>query len=171
MKAWDLLQGLIGSHDGRKFRRFAQGISLDVLIRHANRHLDRLTERYQLRRTEDQELELEIVDLFQAGVSRPMSSLSGGESFLASLALALGLSDLAGRNVQIDSLFIDEGFGSLDPETLDVALSALEILRLSNKTVGVISHVELLKERISTQIEVRKLPGGHSQLKIHPAVV
>lgn len=170
MKAWDLLQGLIGSGDGRKFRRFAQGISLDVLVRHANRHLERLSERYQLRRTEGQELELEIVDLFQAGVSRPMSSLSGGESFLASLALALGLSDLAGRNVQIDSLFIDEGFGSLDPETLDVALSALETLRLSNKTVGVISHVELLKERISTQIEVRRLPGGRSQLIVLPEV-
>ncbi|MEP4076994.1 AAA family ATPase [Haloferula sp.] len=168
MKSWDLLHALIGSGDGRKFRRFAQGISLDVLVRHANRHLERLSERYQLRRTEGQELELEIVDLFQAGVSRPMSSLSGGESFLASLALALGLSDLAGRNVQIDSLFIDEGFGSLDPETLDVALSALEILRLSNKTVGVISHVELLKERISTQIEVRRLPGGRSQLKVLP---
>ncbi|CAN5322622.1 AAA family ATPase [soil metagenome] len=170
MRGWDLLQGLIGSHDGRKFRRFAQGISLDVLIRHANRHLDRLSERYQLRRTDGQELETEIIDLYQAGVSRPMSSLSGGESFLASLALALGLSDLAGRNVQIDSLFIDEGFGSLDPETLDIALSALEILRMHNKTVGVISHVELLKDRISTQIEVRRLPGGMSTLKVLPEV-
>ncbi len=164
LKTWEKLSGLIGSADGSRFRRFAQGISLDVLVRHANSHLSRLSDRYQLHRVEESELELEIIDLFQAGVSRPMSSLSGGESFLASLALALGLSDLAGRNVQINSLFIDEGFGSLDPETLDIALSALEVLRLDNKTIGVISHVQLLKERIGTQINVVRQPGGVSEL-------
>ncbi len=95
----------------------------------------------------------------------------GGESFLTSLALALGLSDLAGRSVQIDSLFIDEGFGSLDPETLEVAFDALEGLRQNNKTVGVISHVGLLKERIGTQIIVEKKAGGVSAIRIHPAVV
>lgn len=166
IKAWELLNSLIGSADGSRFRRFAQGISLDVLVRHANQHLSRLSDRYQLHRVEGQELDLAIIDLFQAGVSRPMMSLSGGESFLASLALALGLSDLAGRNVQINSLFIDEGFGSLDPETLDIALSALNVLRLSNKTIGVISHVALLKERITTQIAVSKLPGGVSELVV-----
>ena len=169
-KTWDLMKGLVGSHDGAKFRRFAQGISLDVLVHHANHHLAKLSDRYRLRRALDKELELEIVDLYQAGIARPMSSLSGGESFLASLALALGLSALAGRNVRIDSLFIDEGFGTLDPETLDVALSALESLRLDNKTVGVISHVELLKERISTQVEVQKLPGGMSRLFVTPTL-
>lgn len=164
LRTWRMLHGLIGDSRGKKFRLFAQGISLDLLIRHANKHLTNLTERYQLSRCEEEELELEIVDRFQAGVRRPMSSLSGGESFLASLALALGLSDLAGRNVRIDSLFIDEGFGSLDSDSLEVALSALEGLRQKNKAVGVISHVELLKERVSTQINVEKQPDGTSLL-------
>ncbi|MEI6351889.1 MAG: AAA family ATPase [Verrucomicrobiota bacterium] len=166
LKTWQKLRELIGSADGAKFRRFAQGLSLDVLVRHANRHLRRLSERYELRRTASEELMLEIVDLHQASVTRPMLSLSGGESFLASLALALGLSDLAGRNVRIDSLFIDEGFGSLDPETLDLAVAALDTLRLNNKTIGVISHVELLKERIPVQIRVEKLAGGQSLLHL-----
>ena len=94
-----------------------------------------------------------------------MASLSGGESFLASLALALGLSDIAGRKVRIESLFIDEGFGSLDSDTLDVAISALETLRQDSKTVGVISHVDLLKERIAAQILVEKQSGGTSMLR------
>jgi exonuclease SbcC len=160
------LAALIGSHDGKKFRVFAQGLSLDLLLRHANRHLERLNPRYQLSRSASEELGLEIVDLFQASARRPMASLSGGESFLASLALALGLSDLAGRKVQIDSLFIDEGFGSLDTETLDTALSALESLRLQEKTVGVISHVEMLKERIGVQIAVERQADGGSGLRI-----
>ena len=166
LAVWARMRQLIGSHDGAKFRQFAQGLSLDVLVRHANCHLKRLSERYGLRRTDDGELMLEIVDLHQAGASRPMLSLSGGESFLASLALALGLSDLAGRNVRIDSLFIDEGFGSLDAETLDTAVAALDVLRLGNKTVGVISHVELLKERIPVQIRIEKLAGGISVLRM-----
>ena len=139
---------------------------MDVLLRHANLHLARLSERYQLARSEGEELGLEIIDRFQASVRRPMASLSGGESFLASLALALGLSDLAGRNVQIDSLFIDEGFGSLDGDTLDEAISALEGLRSRDKTVGVISHVELLKERISTQVVVGTDAGGRGKIEV-----
>ena len=95
-----------------------------------------------------------------------MASLSGGESFLASLALALGLSDIAGRKVRIESLFIDEGFGSLDSDTLDAAIATLESLRQDHKTVGVISHVDLLKERIATQIVVEKLSGGISRLRV-----
>ena len=127
--------------------------------------LAKLTDRYQLQRVEGEALQLEIVDLHQANVLRPMESLSGGESFLASLALALGLSDLAGRNVRIDSLFIDEGFGSLDHDTLDVAVAALEGLRSGSKTVGVISHVDLLKERISAQLRVQPGPGGVSTIE------
>jgi len=161
---WERLRHLIGSADGAKFRQFAQGLSLDIVLRHANRHLSRLNDRYRLQRAPGAELMLEIVDLHQAGTTRPMMSLSGGESFLASLALALGLSDLAGRNVRIDSLFIDEGFGSLDADTLDTAVAALDTLRLNNKTIGVISHVELLKERIPVQIRVEKLAGGVSLL-------
>jgi exonuclease SbcC len=162
---WQKLRELIGSHDGAKFRKYAQSISLDILTRHANRHLTRLSDRYRICRDTKEALNLQIEDLDQAGVRRPMASLSGGESFLVSLALALGLSDLAGRTVRIDSLFIDEGFGTLDPETLEIAIAALETLRQDNKTVGVISHVGLLKERISTQIVVEKLAGGVSQIR------
>ena len=161
---WRRLKDLIGSHDGSKFRRYAQTISLDILTRHANRHLARLSDRYRICRDSEEALNLQIEDLHQAGVKRPMASLSGGESFLVSLALALGLSDLAGRTVRIDSLFIDEGFGSLDSETLEVAIAALESLRQDHKTVGVISHVDLLKTRISTQILVEKQAGGVSKI-------
>lgn len=168
LAVWRRLRDLIGSHDGSKFRRYAQAISLDILTRHANRHLERLSDRYLICRDEGETLNLQIEDLHQAGVKRPMASLSGGESFLVSLALALGLSDLAGRTVKIDSLFIDEGFGSLDPDTLEVAIAALESLRQDHKTVGVISHVSLLKERISTQIIVEKKAGGISQIRVVP---
>jgi exonuclease SbcC len=163
--AWIRLRELIGSHDGRKFRTFAQGLSLDVLLRHANRHLAKLSERYHLKRVESGALKLEIVDIHQANTTRPMESLSGGESFLVSLALALGLSDLAGRNVRIDSLFIDEGFGALDHDSLDIAVAALEGLRSSSKTVGVISHIDLLKERIGAQLRVIPGPGGISTIE------
>jgi exonuclease SbcC len=163
---WQQLRELIGSHDGAKFRKYAQSISLDILTRHANRHLTRLSDRYRICRDNNEALNLLIEDLDQAGVRRPMASLSGGESFLVSLALALGLSDLAGRTVRIDSLFVDEGFGTLDPETLETAIAALETLRQDHKTVGVISHVGLLKERIGTQIVVEKLAGGISQIRV-----
>ena len=163
---WQQLRALIGSHDGRTFRRYAQSVSLEVLLHYANRQLRRLNDRYQLRRREGEELELEITDLHQAGTRRPMASLSGGETFLASLALALGLSDIAGRKVRIESLFIDEGFGTLDADSLDLAIAALETLRQDHKTVGVISHVELLKERIATQIRVEKQSGGMSVLRV-----
>lgn len=161
---WQKLSGLIGSHDGKAFRKFAQGLSLDLLIKHANLHLRLLNNRYRLKRVAGEELDLEIQDLHQANATRPTASLSGGESFLTSLALALGLSDLAGKNVKIDSLFIDEGFGSLDSETLEVAVQALESLRSKNKTIGVISHIDLLKERIPTQIVIEKGAGGISSM-------
>jgi exonuclease SbcC len=166
LTVWRKLRELIGSHDGSKFRRYAQTISLDILTRHANRHLEKLSDRYRICRDEQEALNLQIEDLHQAGVKRPMASLSGGESFLVSLALALGLSDLAGRTVRIDSLFIDEGFGSLDPDTLEVAIAALESLRQNHKKVGVISHVGLLKERIGTQIVVEKQAGGVSRIRV-----
>ena len=163
---WNRLKDLIGSADGSKFRRHAQSISLDILTRHANRHLRRLSDRYQICLDDSEALNLQIEDLHQAGARRPMASLSGGESFLASLALALGLSELAGRNVRIDSLFIDEGFGTLDSETLEIAIAALDSLRQNGKTVGVISHVPLLKERIGTQIQIVKQSGGTSIMRV-----
>ncbi|MEP7106998.1 MAG: AAA family ATPase [Ferruginibacter sp.] len=163
---WNKLCSLIGSADGRKFSRFAQGLTLARLTEYANRHLKKFSDRYQILKSIEKDLELLIVDAYQADVVRPMATLSGGESFLVSLALALGLSDLAGRKVQIQSLFIDEGFGTLDADTLEIAISALESLQVSGKMIGIISHVEALKERIGTQIEVTKQPGGYSKITI-----
>ena len=137
---WQRLDGLIGSAKGDKYRKFAQGLTLDHLMRLANRHLDRLQGRYLLQRKPSGELELEIVDTWQGDVTRDTRTLSGGESFLASLALALALSDLVSHKTSIDSLFLDEGFGSLDADTLEIALDALDTLNASGKMIGVISH-------------------------------
>lgn len=163
---WGRLKELIGSAEGTRFSRFAQSLTLRQLIGLANDHLKVLAERYRLMAAEGDDLDLRIVDLYQASVDRPMESLSGGESFLASLALALGLSELASRHHPIDSLFIDEGFGTLDSETLEVALSALENLRSRGKTIGLISHVELLKERLTTQVRVIRGAGGTSRIEV-----
>jgi DNA repair protein SbcC/Rad50 len=164
---WQRLDGLIGSARGDKFRKFAQGLTLDHLLQLANRHLNRLHGRYQLRRKESGELEMEIVDTWQGDVARDTRTLSGGESFLVSLALALGLSDLVSHKTSIDSLFLDEGFGTLDAETLDVALDALDTLNAGGKMIGVISHVEGMKERIAVQIRVaRSRGGGYSALEV-----
>ncbi|MCH2043137.1 MAG: AAA family ATPase [Saprospiraceae bacterium] len=164
---WAKLQELIGSQSGKKFRTFAQGITLNKLIHLANRHLRYfMNGRYFLEKRQGETLELNIVDTFQANHQRPLNTLSGGESFLASLALALGLSDMAGGTTNVESLFIDEGFGTLDPETLQVALRALQSLQAKGKTIGVISHVDQLKQNISTQIQVTKKGGGFSSVKV-----
>jgi len=163
--AWQQLNSLIGSADGAKFRKFAQGLTLDHLVYLANQQLERLHGRYQLARKSLGELELEVVDTWQADVARDTKTLSGGESFLVSLALALALSDLVSHKTSIDSLFLDEGFGTLDAETLEVALDALDSLNASGKMIGVISHVEALKERIPVQLKVHKAIGmGYSGL-------
>jgi len=168
---WQQLNGLIGSADGAKFRKFAQGLTLDHLIHLANRQLTRLHGRYQLARKGSGELELEVCDTWQADVARDCRTLSGGESFLVSLALALALSDLVSHKTSIDSLFLDEGFGTLDGETLEVALDALDNLNASGKTIGVISHVEAMKERIPVQLRVHKGVGlGYSRLDARFAV-
>ncbi|MBS1156597.1 MAG: nuclease SbcCD, subunit [Proteobacteria bacterium] len=164
---WQRLDSLIGSAKGDKYRKFAQGLTLDHLMHLANRHLERLHGRYLLQRKTSGELELEIVDTWQGDVARDTRTLSGGESFLVSLALALALSDLVSHKTSIDSLFLDEGFGTLDGETLDIALDALDTLNASGKMIGVISHVEGMKERIAVQIQVCKGAGvGVSVLKI-----
>ncbi len=163
---WEQLAGLIGSASGATFARFAQSLTLRHLVARANHHLQSLNPRYRLAATDGDGLDLRIVDLYQAAVERPMESLSGGESFLASLALALGLSELASRRHPIDSLFIDEGFGSLDTATLETALSALENLHARGKVIGLISHVDLLKERIATQILVTRGTGGVSDVRV-----
>jgi len=164
---WQRLDGLIGSAKGDKFRKFAQGLTLDHLLHLANRHLARLHGRYLLRRKITGELELDIVDAWQGDATRDTRTLSGGEGFLVSLALALALSDLVSNKTSIDSLFLDEGFGSLDGDTLEIALTALDSLNASGKMIGIISHVEALKERIPAQIRVEKGGGiGHSRLVV-----
>ncbi len=163
---WARLNDLIGSADGKKFRVFAQGLTLKTLVRLANRHLQSLNERYRIQRRPGQELELDIIDTFQADNIRSMKTLSGGERFLVSLALALGLSDLSGERNNIRSLFIDEGFGTLDKETLDLALETLENLRDAGKTIGIISHVEELKERIAVQVQLKRIGNGLSQIRV-----
>ncbi|AOE83710.1 AAA family ATPase [Pseudomonas sp. TCU-HL1] len=162
---WQRFNGLVGSADGAKYRKFAQGLTLDHLVHLANLQLQRLHGRYQLARRQGGELELEVVDTWQADIVRDCKTLSGGESFLVSLALALALSDLVSHKTSIDSLFLDEGFGTLDGETLEVALDALDALNASGKMIGVISHVEALKERIPVQLKVHKGVGmGYSRL-------
>lgn len=164
---WQRLDGLIGSAKGDKFRKFAQGLTLDHLLHLANRHLIRLHARYTLARRHSGELELDVVDTWQGDVRRDTRTLSGGESFLVSLALALALSDLVSHKTSIESLFLDEGFGTLDGETLEIALNALDLLNASGKMIGVISHVDSLKERIPVQIRVDKGGGiGHSRLSV-----
>ncbi|MDX1301719.1 AAA family ATPase [Photobacterium sp.] len=160
------LHALIGSQKGDKFRRFAQGLTLDHLVYLANRQLDRLHGRYLLQRKQSEALELQVLDTWQGDTVRDTKTLSGGESFLVSLALALALSDLVSHKTSIDSLFLDEGFGTLDSETLDTALDALDSLNASGKMIGVISHIEAMKERIPVQIQVKKMNGlGVSRLE------
>ncbi|GAB3867866.1 hypothetical protein GCM10028824_11250 [Hymenobacter segetis] len=163
---WQDLSDQIGSARGDKFSQFAQGLTLTHLARLANLRLRQLTGRYTILKTPHRNLELQIIDHDQADTVRPMASLSGGESFLVSLALALGLSELAGHKARIESLFIDEGFGTLDPEALNTALDALERLQHSGKMIGIISHVSDLKDRIGTQIRVRPGAGGNSSVHL-----
>ncbi|MFA6723349.1 MAG: AAA family ATPase [Lentisphaeria bacterium] len=173
LQDWRALNDLIGSADGQKYVAFAQGLTFDVLINHANRKLQELNKRYFLKRGQER-LELDVIDTYlgdelrstnQGGELRTSKNLSGGESFIVSLALALGLAEMVSENVQVDSLFLDEGFGSLDEETLDTALTTLATLRQESKLIGLISHVPSVKERIGCQIQVIKRAGGRSVLK------
>jgi exonuclease SbcC len=161
---WENLHALIGSADGKKFRNFAQGLTFEIMTVHANRQLRKMTDRYLLIRDAVQPLELNVIDNYQAGEIRSTKNLSGGESFIVSLALALGLSQMASRNVRVDSLFLDEGFGALDEDALETALETLAGLRQEGKLIGVISHVAALKERIGTQIQATPGTGGRSIL-------
>ena len=164
-RRWAQLNELIGSADGKKFRNYAQQFTLDVLLGYANRHLGELARRYRLERVPET-LALMVVDQDMGEELRSVHSLSGGESFLVSLALALGLASLSSNRVKVESLFIDEGFGSLDAETLRVAMDALDGLQAMGRKVGVISHVQEMTERIATRIMVRRGAGGSSELHI-----
>ena len=154
----------IGSADGKKYRNFAQGLTFRLMVFHANRQLEKMTDRYLLIRDERQLLELNVVDSYQADEIRATKNLSGGESFIVSLTLALGLSKMASQKVRVDSLFLDEGFGTLDEEALETALETLSGLQQDGKLIGIISHVSALKERISTQINITPVSGGRSSL-------
>jgi DNA repair protein SbcC/Rad50 len=161
---WDRLNTLIGSADGKKFRNFAQGLTFDLMVSYANRQLEKMTDRYLLVRDEQEPLELNVIDHYQAGETRSSKNLSGGESFIVSLTLALGLSKMASRKVRVDSLFMDEGFGTLDEDALELALDTLSGLQQEGKLIGVISHVSELKERISTEINIVPISGGKSRV-------
>lgn len=162
---WSKLNDIIGSADGKKFRQIAQEYTLDVLLRYTNIHLDGLSKRYLLQRIPDS-LGLQVADQDMGGEVRTVYSLSGGESFLVSLALALGLASLSSSRMKVESLFIDEGFGALDPSTLHVAMDALERLHNQGRKVGVISHVQEMTERIPVQIRVSKMTGGKSKINV-----
>ena len=162
---WARLGELIGSADGKKFRNFAQQLTLDILLGYANRHLESLSRRYRLQRIADS-LGLLVLDQDMGDELRSVHSLSGGESFLVSLALALGLASLSSHRVRVESLFIDEGFGSLDADSLRVAMEALDSLQAQGRKVGVISHVQEMTERIGIRVEVRRLAGGQSRVAV-----
>lgn len=162
---WAKLNELLGSASGNKFKTIAQGYTLDVLLSYANKHLEELTRRYKLEKVPGT-LALQVIDNDMLGEVRTVHSLSGGESFLISLALALGLSSLSSNRMKIESLFIDEGFGALDIETLSIAMDALDNLHTQGRKIGVISHVEEMKERITTQIQVIKSSNGRSHIQV-----
>jgi exonuclease SbcC len=164
---WLTLDGLIGDATGKKFRNFAQGLTLDRLLVHANARLVDLKPRYSLARGEGGDMIIEVIDNDMAGQVRGLHNLSGGERFLVSLALALGLAEMStARGLRIESLFIDEGFGALDPESLGQALALLEHLHAGGRRVGVISHVEELKERIAAKVEIAPTGRGTSAVRV-----
>lgn len=163
---WESINELIGSKSGAKFRTFAQSLTLEALLAYSNQHLQDFAKRYSLQRVPGSDLELQIIDRDMADDVRSVHSLSGGESFLVSLALALGLASLSSNKTQVESLFIDEGFGSLDPETLDIAIASLDTLQALGRKVGVISHVPILVERIGAKVVVEKLGGGRSGVRV-----
>jgi len=161
---WTKLHNLIGSSDGKKFRNFAQGLTFEVMVRHANEQLSKMTDRYQLTRDNEQPLDLSVIDQYQAGEIRSTKNLSGGESFIISLSLALGLSKMASKNVQVDSLFLDEGFGTLDEEALETAIDTLASMNQEGKIIGIISHIAALKDRITTQIKLERAQNGSATI-------
>lgn len=162
---WGKLNKLIGSADGTKFKVIAQSYTLNLLLLHANKHLSYLSKRYKLQQVSGT-LALQVIDCDMCDEVRTVYSLSGGESFLISLALALGLSSLSSNNLKVESLFIDEGFGSLDADSLRTAMEALEQLQMQGRKIGVISHVQEMSERISVQVQLHKSVNGKSEIVI-----
>jgi exonuclease SbcC len=164
---WAKLNDLIGSSDGKKYRNFVQTLTFEHLVDLSNGQLKKMSDRYLLKRTGNSSnpYDLSVIDKYQNNDERTSQNLSGGEKFIVSLSLALGLSGMVSKNMRIDTMFIDEGFGTLDSDYLDVALNALSNLQSEGKIIGVISHLAELKERIATHIEV--IPSGNGHSKIH----
>lgn len=163
---WHKLYEIFGSSDGKKFRNIAQSYVLRQLLAGANEYLRQLTDRYELE-AQPGSLTILLKDKEAGGVLRPTSTISGGESFLTSLALALGLSSLGSRAASMDILFIDEGFGTLDGTYLETVMDALERLhQMGGRKVGIISHVESLKERLATQVRVVRVSSTLSRIEI-----
>ena len=163
---WLQLAQCIGSASGKEFRKYAQSLTLELLLEQANDHLRRLHPRYRLARIAGTDLDILVIDGDLGDEARTVRSLSGGEGFLVSLALALGLSSLSARDVRVESLFIDEGFGTLDARSLDKALSVLDSLQSEGRQVGIISHVGGLAERIGVRVSVQPLGGGRSAVEV-----
>jgi exonuclease SbcC len=161
---WAALATLIGSHDGSALRIFAQGLALRALLQAANQHLENLAPRYRLEPVPRRDLDIQVVDGDLGNEVRGVNGLSGGESFLVSLALALGLASLSTRRTQARTLFIDEGFGTLDRDTLEQAMAAIDQLGSGERTVGVISHVPELHERIGVKVTVERVSAGRSRI-------
>lgn len=165
---WSALNEMIGSAGGDAFKNFAQYLTFTTLLQRANVHLRRIMNRYVLFPSENadklEEMEILVQDNDQAGILRTAKNLSGGESFLVSLALALALAGMAGKETRLESLFLDEGFGTLDEETLEDALNALTAVQQSGKLIGVISHIPALHERLGTRIEIRRISEGRSEI-------
>jgi len=167
---WGKLNELIGSNDGKKYRNFAQALTFEHLIGLSNKQLAKMSDRYMLRRDKSDTsnpFELSVIDKYQNNEERTAQNLSGGEKFIVSLCLALGLANMASKNMQIDTMFIDEGFGTLDSDHLDLALNALSNLQNEGKLIGVISHIAELKERIATHIEIIPCGNGHSKIQVN----
>ncbi|MGF1510693.1 MAG: AAA family ATPase [Myxococcota bacterium] len=160
------LSDLMGSADGRRFRVFAQGLTLDALLSQSNLHLEKLRPRYQLMRSPGSDIDIQVLDRDMGNEVRSVSTLSGGETFLVSLALALALSTLSAQNLVIESLFIDEGFGHLDRESLEVAVSTLDELQAEGRTVAIVSHVPDVAERIGYAVEVVPRAPGRSSVRV-----
>lgn len=165
---WGTLNDLIGSLDGKKYRNFAQSLTFEHLIGLSNIQLHKMSDRYILKPTSDANnpFELSVIDRYHDSEERTVQNLSGGEKFIVSLSLALGLANMTSKNMPIDTMFIDEGFGTLDSDYLDVALNALSNLQSEGKIIGIISHLSEIKERIATHIEVIPIGNGHSKIQI-----
>jgi exonuclease SbcC len=168
LRPYELLNTLIGDAQGKKFNEYAQELTLKRLLQASNQNLALINARYLLDMPQkgENDSDLYVIDQYMGNNRRAAkSTLSGGESFLISLSMALGLSDLASGKAELGNLFIDEGFGSLDPTTLESAISMLEEIQYRRgRRIGIISHVSELKERITTQIRVTPTLGGNSSI-------